>query len=49
MEGALSRVYRKFGVRSRTALAHAMAVAVIAAGAAVGSSDESQLGSAARR
>ncbi|WP_217555736.1 LuxR family transcriptional regulator [Streptomyces sp. GbtcB6] len=35
VEGALSRVYRKFGVRSRTALAHAMAVAVIAAGAAV--------------
>ncbi|SES42028.1 hypothetical protein SAMN04487983_10521, partial [Streptomyces sp. yr375] len=30
----LSRVYRKFGVRSRTALAHAMTVAVLAAGAA---------------
>ncbi|MFE9449536.1 AAA family ATPase [Streptomyces sp. NPDC006739] len=28
VEGALSRVYRKLGVRSRTALAHAMAVAV---------------------
>ncbi|MGW7007230.1 AAA family ATPase [Streptomyces sp. NPDC054933] len=27
VEGTLSRVYRKFGVRSRTALAHAMAVA----------------------
>ncbi|MCQ4043906.1 AAA family ATPase [Streptantibioticus rubrisoli] len=26
VEGTLSRVYRKFGVRSRTALAHAMAV-----------------------
>ncbi|MGW3034004.1 helix-turn-helix domain-containing protein [Streptomyces sp. NPDC001178] len=34
VEGALSRVYRKVGVRSRTALAHAMAVAVIASGAA---------------
>ena len=34
VEGALSRVYRKFGVRSRTALAHAMAVAVLATGAA---------------
>ncbi|WP_245790286.1 helix-turn-helix transcriptional regulator [Streptomyces monashensis] len=35
VEGALSRVYRKVGVRSRTALAHAMAVAVVASGAAV--------------
>ncbi|MEV6486470.1 AAA family ATPase [Streptomyces sp. NPDC051576] len=34
VEGTLSRVYRKVGVRSRTALAHAMAVAVIASGAA---------------
>jgi DNA-binding CsgD family transcriptional regulator len=40
VEGTLSRVYRKFGVRSRTALAHAMAVAVIASGAATGSSGD---------
>ncbi|MFD3581688.1 AAA family ATPase [Streptomyces sp. NPDC058683] len=40
VEGALSRVYRKFGVRSRTALAHAMAVAVIASGAAVDAVDD---------
>ncbi|MFF5145094.1 AAA family ATPase [Streptomyces sp. NPDC013157] len=40
VEGALSRVYRKVGVRSRTALAHAMAVAVIAAGAAVDTGDD---------
>jgi len=40
VEGALSRVYRKVGVRSRTALAHAMAVAVLASGAAVTSSDD---------
>ncbi|MEU9451549.1 AAA family ATPase [Streptomyces sp. NPDC048277] len=40
VEGALSRVYRKFGVRSRTALAHAMAVAVIASGAALDSGDD---------
>ncbi|MGW2718875.1 AAA family ATPase [Streptomyces sp. NPDC001492] len=41
VEGALSRVYRKVGVRSRTALAHAMAVAVIASGAAaVASGDD---------
>ncbi|KPI22134.1 ATP-dependent transcriptional regulator, MalT-like, LuxR family [Actinobacteria bacterium OK074] len=44
VEGALSRVYRKLGVRSRTALAHAMAVAVIASGAAVGSGDDDRLG-----
>ncbi|MER6570090.1 AAA family ATPase [Streptomyces sp. NPDC001093] len=37
VEGTLSRVYRKVGVRSRTALAHAMAVAVLASGAAVDS------------
>ncbi|AKJ08708.1 LuxR family transcriptional regulator [Streptomyces incarnatus] len=37
VEGTLSRVYRKVGVRSRTALAHAMAVAVIASGSAVDS------------
>ncbi|MER6085683.1 AAA family ATPase [Streptomyces sp. NPDC001833] len=42
VEGALSRVYRKVGVRSRTALAHAMAVAVIAAGAAVDTRDDDQ-------
>lgn len=42
VEGALSRVYRKVGVRSRTALAHAMAVAVIASGAAVDSGDDDQ-------
>ncbi|MGW1622605.1 AAA family ATPase [Streptomyces sp. NPDC002172] len=42
VEGALSRVYRKVGVRSRTALAHAMAVAVIAAGAAVDTGDDDQ-------
>ncbi|MEU6479894.1 LuxR family transcriptional regulator [Streptomyces sp. NPDC047017] len=40
VEGALSRVYRKFGVRSRTALAHAMAVAVIVSGAAVDAADD---------
>ncbi|MFB8174698.1 AAA family ATPase [Streptomyces sp. NPDC055966] len=40
VEGALSRVYRKFGVRSRTALAHAMAVAVIASGASVDPGDD---------
>ncbi|MEV5954700.1 AAA family ATPase [Streptomyces sp. NPDC051987] len=44
VEGALSRVYRKFGVRSRTALAHAMAVAVIASGAAVDTGDDEQPG-----
>lgn len=44
VEGALSRVYRKLGVRSRTALAHAMAVAVIASGAAaVNSGDDDQV------
>ncbi|MFJ9626944.1 AAA family ATPase [Streptomyces sp. NPDC101175] len=46
VEGTLSRVYRKFGVRSRTALAHTMAVAVIASGAAtvgVGDDDQQQL------
>ncbi|WRZ95088.1 AAA family ATPase [Streptomyces sp. NBC_01007] len=43
VEGALSRVYRKFGVRSRTALAHAMAVAVIASGAAVDSTEDDQV------
>lgn len=46
VEGTLSRVYRKVGVRSRTALAHAMAVAVIASGAAtvsVGDDDQQQL------
>ncbi|WP_406435708.1 AAA family ATPase [Streptomyces sp. NBC_00631] len=48
VEGALSRVYRKFGVRSRTALAHAMAVAVIAAGAAVDTGDDEQPGPAAQ-
>lgn len=43
VEGALSRVYRKFGVRSRTALAHAMAVAVLASGAAaVDTADDDQ-------
>ncbi|MEU6357800.1 LuxR C-terminal-related transcriptional regulator, partial [Streptomyces sp. NPDC047072] len=42
VEGALSRVYRKVGVRSRTALAHAMAVAVIASGAAVDTGDDEQ-------
>ncbi|MFJ9351139.1 AAA family ATPase [Streptomyces sp. NPDC101237] len=40
VEGTLSRVYRKVGVRSRTALAHAMAFAVIATGAAVDSGDD---------
>lgn len=40
VEGTLSRVYRKVGVRSRTALAHAMAVAVIASGASVDSGDD---------
>lgn len=43
VEGALSRVYRKVGVRSRTALAHAMAVAVIASGAAAVNSDDDQV------
>ncbi|MFJ8060350.1 AAA family ATPase [Streptomyces sp. NPDC096142] len=46
VEGTLSRVYRKVGVRSRTALAHAMAVAVIASGAAavsVGDDDQQRL------
>ncbi|WP_308286490.1 AAA family ATPase [Streptomyces griseorubiginosus] len=43
VEGTLSRVYRKVGVRSRTALAHAMAVAVIASGAAVNTSDDGQV------
>ncbi|NEB04268.1 helix-turn-helix transcriptional regulator, partial [Streptomyces sp. SID13726] len=43
VEGALSRVYRKFGVRSRTALAHAMAVAVLATGAAVDLGDDDQV------
>ncbi|SFF73300.1 helix-turn-helix transcriptional regulator [Streptomyces mirabilis] len=43
VEGALSRVYRKVGVRSRTALAHAMAVAVIASGVAVDSGDDDQM------
>ncbi|MEU6506001.1 AAA family ATPase [Streptomyces sp. NPDC046942] len=42
VEGTLSRVYRKVGVRSRTALAHAMAVAVIASGTAVESRDDGQ-------
>ncbi|MBW8796425.1 MAG: AAA family ATPase [Streptomyces sp.] len=42
VEGTLSRVYRKVGVRSRTALAHAMAVAVIASGAAVDTGDDDQ-------
>lgn len=49
VEGALSRVYRKFGVRSRTALAHAMAVAVIASGAAaVDTGDDDQARSTAQ-
>ncbi|MGW3151387.1 AAA family ATPase [Streptomyces sp. NPDC001177] len=48
VEGALSRVYRKLGVRSRTALAHAMAVAVIVAGAAVDSGDQDQVTTQAR-
>ncbi len=46
VEGTLSRIYRKVGVRSRTALAHAMAVAVIASGAAtvgIGDDDQQQL------
>ncbi|MFC8436069.1 ATP-binding protein [Streptomyces sp. NPDC057253] len=43
VEGALSRVYRKVGVRSRTALAHAMAVAVLATGAAVDLGDDDQV------
>ncbi|MFD8394474.1 AAA family ATPase [Streptomyces sp. NPDC059680] len=42
VEGTLSRVYRKVGVRSRTALAHAMAVAVLASGAAVDSGNSGQ-------
>ncbi|MEU6200392.1 AAA family ATPase [Streptomyces sp. NPDC047061] len=48
VEGALSRVYRKFGVRSRTALAHAMAVAVIASGAAVDTGDDDRSGPTAQ-
>ncbi|MGW3646013.1 helix-turn-helix domain-containing protein [Streptomyces sp. NPDC000878] len=48
VEGALSRVYRKLGVRSRTALAHAMAVAVLASGAAVGYGDDDQGGPVAQ-
>ncbi|MFJ9565019.1 AAA family ATPase [Streptomyces fuscichromogenes] len=48
VEGALSRVYRKFGVRSRTALAHTMAVAVIAAGATVDTGDDDRPGPAAQ-
>ncbi|MER6493921.1 helix-turn-helix transcriptional regulator [Streptomyces griseorubiginosus] len=43
VEGALSRVYRKIGVRSRTALAHAMAVTVLATGAAVNMGDDNQV------
>jgi len=43
VEGALSRVYRKIGVRSRTALAHAMAVTVLATGAAVNMGDDDQV------
>ncbi|MFF7947152.1 helix-turn-helix transcriptional regulator [Streptomyces griseorubiginosus] len=43
VEGALSRVYRKIGVRSRTALAHAMAVTVLATGAAVNVNDDDQV------
>lgn len=43
VEGALSRVYRKVGVRSRTALAHAMAVTVLATGAAVNVPDDDQV------
>ncbi|MFD5590900.1 AAA family ATPase [Streptomyces griseorubiginosus] len=43
VEGALSRVYRKIGVRSRTALAHAMAVTVLATGAAVNVGDDDQV------
>ncbi|MER6244371.1 helix-turn-helix transcriptional regulator [Streptomyces griseorubiginosus] len=43
VEGALSRVYRKIGVRSRTALAHAMAVTVLATGAAVNTGDDDQV------
>ncbi|MFJ3305067.1 AAA family ATPase [Streptomyces sp. NPDC086549] len=43
VEGTLSRVYRKIGVRSRTALAHAMAVAVLASGAAVDSDGDGQV------
>lgn len=43
VEGTLSRVYRKVGVRSRTALAHAMAVAVLASGATVDSGDNGQV------
>jgi DNA-binding CsgD family transcriptional regulator len=39
VEGTLSRIYRKFGVRSRTALAHAMTVAVLASGAAIAPAD----------
>ncbi|MEU9404973.1 AAA family ATPase [Streptomyces sp. NPDC048281] len=48
VEGTLSRVYRKVGVRSRTALAHAMAVAVIASGAAVDTGDDEQPGPTAQ-
>ncbi|WP_020136371.1 helix-turn-helix transcriptional regulator [Streptomyces sp. 351MFTsu5.1] len=43
VEGALSRVYRKIGVRSRTALAHVMAVTVLATGAAVNVGDDDQV------
>ncbi|OXY92898.1 LuxR family transcriptional regulator [Streptomyces diastatochromogenes] len=48
VEGTLSRVYRKLGVRSRTALAHAMAVAVIASGAGVPTADDDQVKPAAQ-
>ncbi|MGY5013540.1 AAA family ATPase [Streptomyces sp. 900105755] len=48
VEGTLSRVYRKVGVRSRTALAHAMAVAVIASGAAVDTAEDDQPSPAAQ-
>ncbi|MFE5033616.1 AAA family ATPase [Streptomyces sp. NPDC056683] len=48
VEGTLSRVYRKVGVRSRTALAHAMAVAVIASGTAVDTAEDDQPGPAAQ-
>ncbi|MGW2650655.1 helix-turn-helix transcriptional regulator [Streptomyces sp. NPDC001393] len=43
VEGTLSRVYRKVGVRSRTALAHAMAVAVLTSGAAGDSGDDGRV------
>ncbi|WP_308314577.1 helix-turn-helix transcriptional regulator [Streptomyces gilvus] len=45
VEGTLSRIYRKVGVRSRTALAHVMAVAVIASAAAVSPGDDGQVDS----